>query len=316
MGPLGKAVGRIRLRQANSDARAAAESDIFSFECIASSDALDSHSSRFHETSLNNFVADVNGARQLPFLDSHLQDGMDRVLGRVDSARLEEKQVIAEVSMLRDTDATPDPLRVDEHIRRIERGFFNEVSVGYSGGRDECDLCGLDVWRMTGDDMCPHWPGEEYNGEVATYTIYDARLRELSLVSRGSNPEALVLNRRSDEALVLLKSSAEGTAVVPARGPAPRATKSLLEQDGERYREQLLSALVREGVRALGARFDEKVWRERFSGLDSVAIQEQIALFKQASEGLFPVGRQTIDSTVPGVARREERLELPAYLFR
>lgn len=300
--------GRLLLRD---DSASSGESDVFEFDCTISSETYDSHSSRFHESSLKKFVDDINGSRSISFLDHHQTNSMQQVLGRMESAQLDGTEVTATVSMLRDTETTPEHLRVDEHIRRIERGYFSEVSVGYSAGQDLCDLCGLDVWRMTDGEMCPHWPGDAYDGQTATYTIHDAGLREVSLVYRGANPDALIHQRREDADLVRAKSESKVTSL--KRKP----TGALLERDGERYRWQLLERLCEEGTRAMGAKFDEKAWRERFANLDSVAIQDQIDIFMQAAEGLFPKGRQTRDTTQRGGSVRvvSERLVLPAQLF-
>ena len=70
-----------------------------------------------------------------------------------------------------------------------------------------CDLCGLSVWSWE----CPHFPGKSYiitdteeegEGEerivTATYTIYDARLAEVSVVFDGATPDAQILRKAQD----------------------------------------------------------------------------------------------------------------------
>lgn len=227
------------------------------------------------------------------------------------------------VSMLRDTEQTPEHMRVDEHIRRIERGYFNEVSVGYSGGEEKCDICGLNIWRMMGDRMCPHWPGEVYDGELCTYTIRDANLREISLVSRGANPEAQILQqRRDDPEFAKLKQKGAKT-FAPANVGDSTLPHQLSEgdavifADGETYRARLFDTLCEEGTRAMGNRFDVDSWRQRIATWDAAAIEEQIDIFMGNADGLFPVGRQTTDSTLPGrvVTMHREDLVLPGVLF-
>ena len=299
------AIARLRLRAAGDGSGA---SDEFVFDCVASSGTLDSYHSRFAESSLDKFVSDIGGARTIPFLDSHMQDGIGRVLGRVDSAKLVDGDVVATVSMLRDTESTPDAMRVDEHIRRIERGYFNEVSVGYAGGTDKCDLCGLDVWRETDEGMCKHWPGETYDGEVATYTIHDASLRELSLVSRAANPDAQIQRLRADAGWQSVKALGDELKTEPS--------KSLVERDGERWRAELFKTLCEEGVRAIGPNFDEEEWKSRMEVLDSTALEEQIALYRRISETIYPQGRQTVDSTSQQAGHtKSDVLVLPGWLF-
>jgi hypothetical protein len=83
----------------------------------------------------------------------------------------------------------------DDLIRRMKGGLVRDVSVGFHGGEMRCDLCGQGFWE------CRHFPGlkyEEKKGDtvttqLATFTIDDARLSEVSGVFDGSTPEAMIL---------------------------------------------------------------------------------------------------------------------------
>jgi hypothetical protein len=76
----------------------------------------------------------------------------------------------------------------------MEAKILRDVSVGFHGGRMVCDLCGQDFWD------CRHFPGLKYETkegdvvktELATFTIDDARLSEVSGVFDGSTPEAMI----------------------------------------------------------------------------------------------------------------------------
>jgi len=287
------------------------DGDVYHCEAVISSTDYDSQFSRFDVKSMENFVEEINGDRVVPFLNSHDMKAT-AVLGRIESAQLQDDKVVAQISMLRDTDATPEQLRVDEYIRRIQHGYFNEVSVGYARGDDICDICGHDVWGR-GEEICPHWPGEKYDGVVATYVIQDAGLREVSLVYRGANPSAQIQQRREDPELVKMKN-AGGKNLQPEKTEPSDSLRAMLEADGKRYRERLLETLCEEGVRAMGTRFDEGAWRERYSKLDSSAIEEQIDVFMLASDGQFPKGRQTEDTTSGGKYEGDVN-SLPAWLF-
>ena len=118
--------------------------DEYRFEAEISNDILDAHHSRMDaETTLANFVEDASNG--VPLQDSHSNE-ISRTLGRSVEAKLEGERAIATFSMLRDAPETPDNMKVGEYIRRVERGMFTDVSVGFSGGQDICDIDGLDIW--------------------------------------------------------------------------------------------------------------------------------------------------------------------------
>ena len=158
---------------------------------------LDAHHSRMDiETTLAKLCTE-DASNGVPLQDSHSNE-ISRTLGRSVEAKLEGERAVATFSMLRDAPETPDNMKVGEYIRRVERGMFTDVSVGFSSGQDICDIDGLDIWgRSQGDEVCLHWPGETYDGKVATYTVTGARLAEVSLVPAGSNPNTVVLARSS-----------------------------------------------------------------------------------------------------------------------
>ena len=296
------------LVKSNGESGTSTNTDEFVCGAVISSCDLDSDFSFFDKTSLENFVSDINGERNIPLLDSHETMKMESILGRWEEAKLDGDAVHAQLRMLRDTESTPSHLKVDEYIRRIEAGYFNEVSVGYSGGKDECNICGLDMWSRSEDgELCQHWPGKTYDGKLCTYTIKGAGLREVSLVTRGANPAAQISNREEDPRYGWKNEGGSAKS-------GETSEKSMLEKDGERFREALLSTLCEEGVRALGNKFDEKVWRERLALLDSTAIEDQIAIFKQASEPLFPRGRQSSSSTAKE-AGEKTAVTFPSWVF-
>ena len=99
------------------------------------------------------------------------------------------------------TDSTPEHLNVDEHIRRIERGFYKDVSVGMYNVEEICDLCDNPIFDWTAEERCTHWPGKEYDidGErkMCTYQITRARLAEVSIVYDGATPGASIITPRN-----------------------------------------------------------------------------------------------------------------------
>ena len=163
-----------------------------------SSGKRDAHFSYMSDATLRNYAA--NAQAGVPFMLDHASD-MEKQIGRTIAGRYDEatKSTVATVSMLRDTDSTPENMRINEYIRRIERKFYDSVSVGYRDGSEICRLDGKDVWDWARSDACPHIPGRSYDGKVCEYDINDAYLREVSLVPSGSNPDAKLLDRSTWE---------------------------------------------------------------------------------------------------------------------
>ncbi|KPV54850.1 hypothetical protein SE17_01160 [Kouleothrix aurantiaca] len=131
-------------------------------------------------------------------------------------------------------DLTLNGVNTNDLIHGMRAGIAKSVSVGFFGGAFICDLCGRD---MLTDWSCPHIPGFRYdpskpddwhtdpNGVIATATVEDARLAEVSVVFKGATPGAAVQKAHSEA----------------ARGRMGDRQRMLLEQ---RYRIQLPPARV------------------------------------------------------------------------
>lgn len=258
---------------------------------IISTGDVDGHCSVMSESSLRNYAQDA--AKGVPFMLCHEND-MDKQIGRTISARFEEdsQRTIATVSLLRDTSETPEHMKVGEYIRRIERGMYNSVSVGFRGAREICNLDGKEIFDYFADDPCPHIPGRVYDGQRCIYTVEDARLREVSLVPAGSNPNAKLLDVREwPEELQRIKQDGQSDV------KADKKPASLLERDGLRYRESVIDKAIQAGVRA-DDNFDENVWRKRFETMDAEFIQEQTQTWDALGDARWGTGgRKTSGST-------------------
>lgn len=97
----------------------------------------------------------------------------------------------------------------NDFIRMFLQEAIRDVSVGIFGGTSICSICEGNIWSYRD---CRHWPGEYYEigkdkvSTLCTYTIYDAHLSEVSFVSDGAVPGAMILkaqemhfNREIDE---------------------------------------------------------------------------------------------------------------------
>lgn len=170
------------------DDSVAAEFPPFFFRAEISNDLLDSHFTHMSEKTLRNYAEDSN--RGVAFLKGH--NWRELPLGYSLDGTYEEstkKRVVSNFYTVTGLSET------DDLIARMKTGLVRDVSVGFHGGMMLCDICGLDFWD------CRHYPGLKYETkegdtvktELATFTIEDARLSEVSAVFDGSTPEAMIL---------------------------------------------------------------------------------------------------------------------------
>lgn len=176
--------------------------DAFFFGAEISSTRLDSYFTHMDQSTLLNFADDASDG--VSFLDSHdsRKLGMGQSLaGRFEQADTDVYRVLADFYTIPGIEfgGQHSFRSTDDFIRAIRAAIVRDVSVGFYGGKMICDICGEPVWGRTD---CPHFPGVEYPiGEqsdetvVATATIKDARLVEVSAVYDGATPEAEILRK-------------------------------------------------------------------------------------------------------------------------
>ena len=276
--PKGKTIylAQLKLRSDNVDGGGAIPEDIAQADFIISTGDKDGHGSIMTEQTLRNYTEDAS--RRVPFMLNHGVD-MDLQIGSTIAATYDEaqKQVMATVEMLRDTDSTPEPMRVNEYIRRIEHGMYNSVSVGFRDAKETCNLDGKDIFWDGTNEPCEHLPKRFYDGKECTYDVDDAHLREVSLVPTGSNPNAKLLDTREwEENLMKFKKDGDpGTASTYDNINVTKANpESILERDGLKFRTGLINAAISAGIRAKEG-FDEDAWKKRFATMEAEQITEQ-----------------------------------------
>ena len=191
-------LAKLQLRTEAVDGGSLPEDEV-QLDFIISSDKRDTYSSYMTEKTLRNYA--TNAQAGVPFMLNHASD-VEKQIGHTIAGHYDEaeKRTVATVSMLRDTDSTPENLRVNEYIRRIERKFYDSVSVGFRDGTETCRLDNKPIWDWERNDPCPHIPGRSYEGKLCEYDIDNAFLREVSLVPSGSNPDVGRLDRSTWEA--------------------------------------------------------------------------------------------------------------------
>ena len=301
-------VAKLQIRTESVDGGALAD-DEMQCDFIISTNDEDSHCSIMTEQTLQNYQEDA--ARGVPFMLSH-KDDMQMQIGRTIAAEYdaEKKQTVASVSMLRDTEDTPETMRVNEYIRRIERKYYDSVSVGFRDAVEICNIkdCGREIFDFYSDNPCPHIPGRMYNGQRCTYNVDNARLREVSLVPSGSNPNAKLLDTREwDKELLNIKKEGD-------LGTGNTDPKSLLERDGLKFRQMIIDDAIKAGIRAKDD-FNEKEWRDRFANMEAAHIEAQKQDWHMIGDTRWgPGGRKTVDAQNP-THHTTSDLVLPSWLF-
>jgi hypothetical protein len=162
---------------------------LFLWDAEISNDLLDSHFTHMDEKTLRNYAAETEEG--VAFLKGH--NWKELPIGYSVSGTFDEtgtkQRVVSGFYTVRGLPET------DDLIKRMVSGLLRDVSVGFHGGTMRCDICQQDFWD------CRHYPGlkyEEKKGDtvttlLATYTIEDAHLSEVSGVFDGSTPEAMIL---------------------------------------------------------------------------------------------------------------------------
>lgn len=313
--PKGKSLlfAKYNIRSEVIEGEGAVPDDEVQLDIIITNGEEDSYGSIMTEKSMRNYVEDCN-AGSIPLMrdhatESNMQLGMI-VKGEYDEAN---KRVIANARVLRDTPQTPPDMRIDEYIRRMERGMVPGFSISFRDADETCNICHKDIFpqRHT-EDACPHVPKLMYDGVRCTYNVDNARLREVSFVTTPATPgTGLRALSEWDEDLRKMKQEGDyGT-------PGTNNPKSILERDGQKYREDLVKNAIAMGIRAED-NFDEQLWRKRFDAQDAQFIIDQTNTWKKLGDERWGKGgRKTESSPGPkGYERSDGKpLILPATLF-
>lgn len=178
------------------------DDDRYWVRITASNDKLDRHNSIMDpKTTLKNFEKDAKTKPGVALKDHHAWRSFG--YGRSANAMLNDKnELLIDFFILKNMeyDGGSREFRTSEKlIRAIEHELINQVSIGFYDAREICNLCNLPIrrysywdWEPEREGQCTHKMGKKYENkdgkmETATYTVYDARLKEISLVEFGSN---------------------------------------------------------------------------------------------------------------------------------
>lgn len=163
--------------------------DLYGFACVMATNGLTDYGTRMGASSLINFASDAENG--VPYHIMHERQPAPygyTFAGQYDAGA---NQARAGVFIPRGRmPAGKDARTSNQEISDLASGMRREVSVGFGGALMSmtCDVCQQDA--MSWD--CPHVPGMRYDGKLATATVDNARLVELSGVDRGACPGAVV----------------------------------------------------------------------------------------------------------------------------
>lgn len=285
------------------------EVEPYLFRAEISSDVLDSHYTHMAESTLNNYARDAE--KGVAFLKGHdyrqLPIGYS-LTGTVESG--DKKRVVA------DFYTVPGIAETDDLIFRMKTGLLRDVSVGFHGGRMVCDICSQDFWE------CRHWPGIKYEEKVgdtvttklATYTIEDARLSEVSGVFDGSTPDAMILKAQraakagnlSREQVTLLEQKYR-ISLPATRYFVPPQESKMNESQVTRLKEIVINTgLVPEAERTT---LDEET---TLVYVDKLAAQNQ-TLQAQAADGVEYRNSLVTEALAEGVRAQGDKFNRALY---
>ena len=174
--------------------------DVFLFPALASNSGVDAYFTRMSAKTLANFAQALETG--VAFLDSHntgrLPVGYSysgRLMPYTDDRGQEHTGSLGMFYVYPGITfgAGHSYATTDDYIKAIRAAIIRDVSVGFFGGDWICDIDGKDYWG----GECEHVAGMPYEVapdtfRIATVTIDDAQLTEVSAVYDGATPGATI----------------------------------------------------------------------------------------------------------------------------
>ena len=346
--------GIVQTRAMGADDLPEDDDELYWLRILVSNPEVDKHNSIMDpKTTLPNFEADAKSELGVALTDHHPYRSFG--YGRSRNAILTPKnELFIDFAIPKDFEYDDPACRFktsEKLMRAIERGLVNQASIEFIDAREICNLCQLPIrryswysdWEPQTDEKCTHKMGKMYeidgNPEKATYTVYDARLKGVSLVEFGSNRNTAIEKKREMrsfmEEIVMtdqewiaslrekldipnLKTTDEPDAVVDALQAEVTSLREQTEtlkdekadliadaEDGKAYRESLIDEGIKQGNRAHGDAFDEDYHREYYGDLPIDKLKEAIENNKTIGDAKLPAGRSTSDEHEPPPEKKQ-----------
>ena len=323
------------------------DDELYWLRILASNAELDKHNSIMDpKTTLKNFKDDASSELGIVLTDHHPYRSFG--YGRSRNAVLtKENELFIDFAVPKDFEYDDPACRFktsEKLMRAIELRLVNQVSIGFYEAREICNLCQLPIrkysywdWEPEREGQCTHKMGKIYDfdgkKEKASYTVFDARLKEVSFVEFGSNRNTAIEKKREmrsfmEELLMTdqewitqlrekldipnIKTTDEPDAVVETLQAEVTSLREKVEEqkdeiadltldaeDGKAYREARVEEGIKQGVRAHGDDFDEDYHREYYADLPLDKLEKAIESHKKIGDAKLPAGRNTSDDHEP-----------------
>ena len=343
--------GIIQTRAMGAEGLPEDDDELYWLRILASNDKLDKHHSIMDpKTTLKNFEEDAKSELGVVLNDHHPYRSFG--YGRSRDAKLTaNNELFIDFAIPKDFEYDDPSCRFrtsEKLIRSIDLGLVNQVSVEFYGAREICNITQLPIrnsyywdwdWADEGSpkEKSPYKMGKVYEVDGkkvrATYTVYDAHLKGVSLVEFGSNRNTAIEKKRemrsfmeevimTDEQWVAslrekldipnLKSTDEPDAVVDTLEAEVTSLREQVEtlrdekadliadaEDGKAYRKARVDEGIKQGIRAHGDEFDEEYHREYYADLPLDKLEKAIESNKKLGDAKLPEGRSTSDTHEP-----------------
>ena len=325
------------------------DDELYWLRILASNPELDRHNSIMDpKTTLVNFRDDANSELGVVLNDHHPYRSFG--YGRSRNAILTPKnELFIDFAIPKNFEYDDPACRFktsEKLMRAINIGLVNQVSVEFYGAREICNISQLPIrnsyywdwdYESNPKEKSPYKMGKVYEVDGkkvrATYTVYDARLKGVSLVEFGSNRNTAIEKKREmrsfmEELLMTdqewiaslrekldipnIKSTDEPEAVVDTLQAEVASLREQVEtlrdekadfvrdaEDGKAYRKARVSEGIKQGIRAHGDDFDEEYHREYYADLPLDKLEKAIESNKKIGDAKLPEGRSTTDDHEP-----------------
>lgn len=159
--------------------------------------------------------------------------------------------------------------------------------------------------NTTANDI-PHTDAEAPTGDKANTGVEEIEKDETTMTIDEKQHEAVVTERdalkteRDELNLQVRALGDENARLKPLNDEITTLRQRVLElepkaRDGEKYRENLISETLAEGVRAFGETFDADAYKTLLNGVNLDIVKRMHADWKKVGDQLFEGGRKTVD---------------------
>lgn len=126
-----------------------------------------------------------------PLIKNH--DMHEEPIGRVVDSNFAQSEFAED----RDTINVTFRVSDEDAMKKFADGRYKTMSIGASTNFITCNVCGKDILKDGQFKFCGHWRGENYKGQIATWTTRDLEYKEGSVVNNPADIFAQVKKIRA-----------------------------------------------------------------------------------------------------------------------